>query len=197
MSEQTSKETAGASALNAEDSALELYQIAILMLGDEEEAASLVEEAVAQGETDPCADSGAAHAEARSRLAETAVRRLARLHPDAFSVPPAEQTTSVCIEMEDLSAAGLTGEELSLLVQAPGRVKMRGWLEQLPPAPRAIFVLRAVAGQDGERAAESLRQSGADGAQGWKREQVGAAYRQALCSLATLLVSSQPATATA
>jgi hypothetical protein len=51
--------------------------------------------------------------------------------------------------------------------------------------------LRAVAGQDGEQTAESLRQSGAAGAQAWRRDQVGNAYRQALCSLATCLMNAQ------
>ena len=55
---------------------------------------------------------------------------------------------------------------------------MREWLEQLAPALRAIFVLRAVAGQDAERTAENLRRSGDVGSQGWQREQVGTAYRQ-------------------
>ena len=68
---------------------------------------------------------------------------------------------------------------------------MREWLERLAPALRAIFVLRAVAGQDGEQTAESLRQSGGRGAEAWRRDQVGTAYRQALCSLATCLMSSQ------
>jgi hypothetical protein len=54
-------------------------------------------------------------------------------------------------------------------------------------------VLRAVAGQDGEQTAESLRRSGATGAQAWRRDQVGNAYREALCSLATCLMSSRPA----
>jgi hypothetical protein len=189
MSEQACNEVA----LTAQDSVEDLYQIAALMLGDEEEAASLVEEVVAHMDADPCADSVAANAQARSRLGETAVRRLAQLHPGAFSVPPASEAASGCIDAEDLGAAGLTGEELSALVRTQGRVKVRGWLEQLTPALRAIFVLRAIAGQDGEGTAESLRRSGAEGAEVWKREQVRTAYRQALCSLATSLITSQPA----
>ncbi len=187
MSEQACNEVA------AQDSVADLYQIAALMLGDEEEAASLVEEVVALMDADPCTDSVTANAQARSRLGETAVRRLAELHPGAFSAPPASEAASGCIEAEDLSDAGLTGEELSALVRTQGRVKVRGWLEQLTPALRAIFVLRAIAGQDGEGTAESLRRSGAEGAAVWKREQVGTAYRQALCSLATSLITSQPA----
>ena len=72
---------------------------------------------------------------------------------------------------------------------------MREWLEHLAPALRVIFVLRAVMGQDGEAAALSLRQSGAPGAQSWNGATVGMVYRQALCSLATSLVSSSGALA--
>jgi hypothetical protein len=193
MSGQACNEVARAGALRAGNSVRELYQIAVLMLGNEDQAASLVEEVVADVEADPCANSAAANAQARSRLGEMAVRRLDRLHPAAFSVPPDLEAVSGCIDAEDLSATGLTGDELSALFQAPGRVKMRGWLEELTPALRAIFVLRAVAGLDGERTAESLRRSGAAGAQGWRREQVGTVYRQALCSLATSLITSHPA----
>jgi hypothetical protein len=193
VSGQAWNEAAQAGVLRAGDSARELYQIAVLMLGDEEQAASLVEEVVADVEADPCTDALAANAQAQSRLGEMAVRRLARRHPTAFSVPPAGEAASGCIDAEDLSAAGLTAGELSLLVQAPGRIKMRGWLEGLAPALRVIFVLRAVAGFDGARTAESLRRSGVEGAQGWRREQVRTAYRQALCSLATSLISSHPA----
>jgi hypothetical protein len=99
----------------------------------------------------------------------------------------------VCIETDDLEAAGLSGDQFGAMISGAGRAGMREWLERLAPALRAIFVLRAVAGQDGEQTAESLRQSGATGAQAWRRDQVGTAYRQALCSLATCLMSAQTA----
>ena len=54
MNERIS-EAPEASQLTAEDTALHLFQIAALMLGDEQEAVSLVEESVAKVETDPCA----------------------------------------------------------------------------------------------------------------------------------------------
>jgi hypothetical protein len=175
----------------AEDTAMHLFQIAALMLGDEEEAVSLVEESVAKVEADPCAEGAIAYAEARNLLVRRAVQRMAGLCPGAFAVPPAKPSDAACIETDDLRAAGLTGEQFSALISGAGRAGMREWLDRLAPALRAIFVLRAVAGQDGEQTAESLRQSGATGAQGWRREQVGTAYRQALCSLATCLMSAQ------
>ena len=74
----------------AEDTAVQLFQIAALMLGDEQEAVSLVEETVAKVETDPCAEATVAYAEARSLLVHTAVQRMAGLYPEAFAVPAAE-----------------------------------------------------------------------------------------------------------
>ena len=193
MIDQDCSQAPRASKLMAEDTALQLFQIAALMLGDEQEAVSLVEESVAKVEADPCAQATVAYVEARSLLVHTAVRRLAGLYPEAFAVPTPEPADAACIETDDLGAAGLTGEQFGALISGAGRAGMREWLERLAPALRAIFVLRAVAGQDGEQTAESLRQSGARGAQGWRRDQVGTAYRQALCSLATCLMSSRRA----
>ena len=193
MIEQNLGHAIGSSPLTAEDSALHLFQIAALMLGNEQEAVSLVEETVAEVETDPCAEGTLAYTEARTRLVVNAVRRMAGLYPGAFAVPAQPPADAGCLETDDLGAAGLSGEQLGAMLSGAGRAGMREWLERLAPALRAIFVLRAVAGQDGEQTAESLRQSGANGAQAWRRDQVGAAYRQALCSLATCLMSSQTA----
>jgi DNA-directed RNA polymerase specialized sigma24 family protein len=184
------------SQLLAEDAALHLFQIAALMLGDEQEAVCLVEGTLAKVESDPCADSTVAYAEARNLLVHDAVQRMAGLHPAAFAVPAAVAADAVCLESDDLDATGLeatglTGEQFGTLIAGPGRARMREWLDRLGPALRAIFVLRAVAGQDGEQTAETLRQSGANGANAWRKDQVGAAYRQALCSLATCLMTSR------
>ena len=179
--------------LMAEDTALHLFQIAALLLGDEQEAVSLVEQSVARVEADPCAEGAVAYDEARNLLILTAVQRMAGLYPEAFAVPSAPPADAVCLETDDLDAVGLTGEQFGAMISGPGRASMREWLERLAPALRAIFVMRAVAGQDGEQTAESLRKSGARGAQAWRRDQVGTAYRQALCSLATCLMSAQTA----
>ena len=193
MIDQDCSQTPGASLLMAEDTAVQLFQIAALMLGDEQEAVSLVEETVAKVETDPCAEATVAYAEARSLLVHTAMQRMAGLYPEAFAVPTPEPGSAACIETDDLGAAGLTGDQFGALFSGAGRAGMREWLDRLAPALRTVFVLRAVAGQDGEQTAESLRRSGARGAQAWRRDQVGTAYRQALCSLATCLISSHTA----
>src|SRR6202034_3335300 len=193
IEQDCSSQAPGASLLMAEDTAVQLFQIAALMLGNEQEAVSLVEETVAKVETDPCAEATVAYAEARSLLVHTAVQRMAGLYPEAFAVPTPEPADAACIETDDLGAAGLPGEQFGSLFSGAGRAGMREWLDRLAPALRTVFVLRAVAGQDGEQTAESLRRSGARGAQAWRRDQVGAAYRQALCSLATCLLSSHTA----
>jgi DNA-directed RNA polymerase specialized sigma24 family protein len=193
MNERDLGPVAEARELMAEDTALQLFQIAALMLGNEQEAVSLVEEVVAKVEADPCAEGTLAYAEARTLLVRTAVQRMAGVYPEAFVVPASQPVDAVCIETDDIEAAGLSGDQFSALISGAGRAGMREWLERLAPALRAIFVLRAVAGQDGEQTAESLRQSGATGAQAWRRDQVGTAYRQALCSLATCLMTAQTA----
>ena len=180
----------GTSHLTAEDSALHLFQIAALLLGDEQAAVALVEETVAGVETDPCAEATLAYAEARTLLVHTAVRQIAGRHPEEFSSPAAPLVDAACIETDDLAAAILAGEQVGNLIAAAGRAGLRQWLEQLPPALRTVFVLRAIAGQDAEQTAESLRQSGAPGAQEWRRDQVGSVYRQALCSLASGLMQA-------
>jgi hypothetical protein len=179
--------------LMAEDSALQLFQIAALLLGDQNEAVDLVEETVGQVETDPCLEGQLAYAEARTLLVQTAVKKMAGRNPAAFAVPAPEPASDSCIDTDELHSTGLTAEQLGELITGAGRAGMREWLDRLAPALRAVFVLRAVAGQDGEQTAESLRQSGVKGAQAWRRDQVGSAYRQALCSLATCLMSAQSA----
>jgi DNA-directed RNA polymerase specialized sigma24 family protein len=173
----------------ANDTALQLFHIAALMLGDEQEAVSLVEESVARVEADPCAEADAAYVEARALLLNTAVQRMAGRYPEGFAVPAAETAEPGCLETDEVGAAGLTGEQFGAMLSGGGRVFMKDWLQRLTPALRAIFVLRAVAGQDGEQTAESLRRSGAKGAQAWRRDEVGTAYRQALCSLASSMTS--------
>ena len=163
MNEQDLGPVAEARQWMAEDTALQLFQIAALMLGDEQEAVSLVEEVVAKVRGRPM------------RRRDTGVRGGADSAgadcsaADGRAVPGSVCRTDYatggrsCIETDDLGAAGLTGDQFGALMSGAGRAGMREWLERLAPALRAIFVLRAVAGQDGEQTAESLRQSGATG----------------------------------
>ncbi|MFT4111739.1 hypothetical protein [Silvibacterium sp.] len=172
----------GSGLAKAQDAAVELYQLAALLLGKQTDALTLVEEVLAGVEIDPCAQQEAAEGLVRERLLASVITRLAAEDPKGFAAPAAS-VQDVCIEDDDLSAAGLTAAQLSEMIGGSGREEMRAWLEQLPAAQRAIFIQRAVLGRDNATTAASL-----PGGSGWSAQQVSDSYRQALCSLANSLV---------
>lgn len=179
--------------LKAQDAAVELYQLAALMLGDESQAAELVEDAVAQTNIDPCAEGDASVRAARLNLVETAVARLSQANPKAFDAPSLSvQHSGGCIEDDDLSSAGISTSQLAGMLSGPGRRTLRDWLNKLPVAQRAIFVERAILGWDNAAAAASLSKAAA---RNWQPRQVSELFRQALCSLATSLVHAAAAQA--
>ncbi len=167
--------------------AVELFQLASLLVGDEAKALELIEHSIATMEIDPCIDPEAARTQARTRVTREALTRLVAAEPAMFAhgVQPA-LAHSPCIQDDDLQAAGLTPAELRSWIESQGKPELRKWLEGLPVAQRAIFVQRAVLGQGNEAAASLLREAG--GAHGWTAEGVSGVFRQALCSLANLLV---------
>jgi DNA-directed RNA polymerase specialized sigma24 family protein len=169
-----------------ESAARELYQTAALFVGDESEALQLVEETVASVEMDPCADGEAARGAASRELVQRALARVASLR-SAEMHPSAAADLGGCVQTDDLSAAGITREQLTGLLSGAGRVRMRQWLEGLGPVERSVFVLRAVLGRTGAESAHLLQRATADS---WTETHVGGAYRAALCSLASSLVHS-------
>ncbi|MBT9331015.1 hypothetical protein [Paracidobacterium acidisoli] len=171
----------------AENAAMELYQIAALMLGNETEALGLVEETIAGVEIDPCADASAAGEIAQQRLISVAIRRMDEQNPKAFVPAPAEAGPAGCIQEDDIAAAGLSTENMAELISGSGRDRLRAWLDQLPLAQRVIFVQRAVLGRDNARTAYTMDES-LPASRGWSAEQVSQLFRQALCSLANSLV---------
>jgi hypothetical protein len=181
--------------LKAQDTAVELYHLAALMLGSESEALHLVESTVAQVEVDPCAEQDAAVDIARHQLIIAAVARMNQIDPQAFVAPQdGDSSVVTCIEDEDLSAAGISSSQLAELIGGAGSDQLRVWLDQLPLAQRAIFVQRAVLGWDNGATAASLA-AGANPE--WSAGQVSGVFRQALCSLANSLVHSEAYKATA
>ena len=169
-----------------ESAARELYQTAALFVGDESEAMQLVEQTVASVEMDPCADGDAARSAASHELIQRALARVAALRP-AQMHPSAATDLGGCVETDDLSAAGITREQLEALLSGGDRARMRQWLEGLGPVERSVFVLRAVLGRGGPESAQLLHQTTGDS---WTETHVGGAYRAALCSLASSLVHS-------
>lgn len=179
--------------LNVHDAAVELYQIAALMLGDESQAVELVEATVARTNIDPCAEAEASVREACLNIVETAVARLSQTDPGAFDVPTlSAEAGGGCIEDDDLSSAGISASQLAGMISGPGRRTLRDWLNKLPVAQRAIFVERAILGWDNAAAAASLSKAAA---RNWQPRQVSELFRQALCSLATSLVHAATARA--
>jgi hypothetical protein len=177
-------------AATVQDSAMELFQTAAMLLGEEQEAVSVVEEVVAAAKSDPCADPEASHREAREQVIAASLKRLAS-HPmgglDAGTAVD-EISPGLCVESDDLSAAGLSPKQLEGMIEGPGSGRLRGWLDQLSPALRAVFVLRAILGQGNLAVSKALRESGSSGAEGWTPAKVSLVFRQALCSLANSLV---------
>ena len=181
--------------LKAQDTAVELYRLAALMLGDEAEALALVESTVESVEVDPCAPEEEAIDAARHHLVETAIGRMNQAHPGAFAAPAELDGPVTCIEDEDLSAAGISSAQIAELVSATASgdgegSRLRSWLDQLPPAQRAIFVQRTVLGCDNGTTAAALSR-GAKAIPEWSAAQASEIFRQALCSLATSLVHAE------
>jgi DNA-directed RNA polymerase specialized sigma24 family protein len=169
-----------------ESAARELYQTAALFVGDETEAIQLVEQTVASVEMDPCSDGEAAREAASRDLIQRALARVVALRPDQMH-PAAAADLGGCVETDDLSAAGITRQQLDDLLSGAGSTRMRQWLEGLGPVERSVFALRAVMGRSGGESAQLLEQTTGDP---WTEAHVGGAYRAALCSLASSLVHS-------
>jgi hypothetical protein len=179
----------GCSEWIAQDTAAKLFQTAALLLGDEAEAVALVEETIAGVEVDPCADAVNAQMLVQNQLVQAAVQKLSQLEPGSFSVADTGQGSGAsCIEGDDLSASGISPEQLSYLLEGEGRQQLRDWLEHLPAALRTVFVERAMLGQDNAATAANLKAGGGESASGWTPERVSEVFRQALCSLATSLI---------
>jgi DNA-directed RNA polymerase specialized sigma24 family protein len=181
----------GCSDLLVQDTAVKLFQTAALLLGDENEAVTLVEDAVAAVEIDPCADADKAQLLVRAQLIQAAIRRLSQREPGSFVVAATGGGNPLCIDGDDLSAAGISQSQLGHLLEGEGRGQLRGWLEHLPLAQRVVFVERAVLGQDNASTAQNLRAGGGESATGWTANKVSEVFRQALCSLASSLVHSE------
>lgn len=164
--------------------ASELFQIAALLLGDETGAALLVEEAVAGMDADPCEDEQAARVEARARLIQAALGRLEALRPGALAAPLRLNTAAMdCLDSEGMQAARRVDADADEIFAGTGNANLKQWLQQLSPVRRAVFVLRAMVGEDSAAAAETLRHSLGGGAPAWTVEAVKEVFRQALCSL--------------
>ncbi len=180
----------GCSELLVQDTAAKLFQTAALLLGNEDEAVSLVEETMAGADVDPCADGTQAQLVLQGQLVQGAIRKLSQIQPGSFAAAETDGGNALCIDEDDLAAAGVSPDQLNQLLEGEGRSQLRDWLEHLPMAQKAVFVERAVLGEDNAATAQTLRTAGGESAAGWTADKVSNVFRQALCSLATSLVHS-------
>lgn len=174
--------------VRAENAAVEIYQFAALMLGDEAAALSLVENTVASVDVDPCADPAAAKGLVRERVLDGALEAMQRQDPAAFAEVPAALQGGGCIEDD---AVPLSGVEISELVAGAGRGPLLAWLARLTQAQRAVFVQRAVLGRSNADTARAINRYASPSI--WTTEAVSSVFRQALCSLASSLLHATAA----
>ncbi len=181
--------------------AMELFQVASLLVGDEGEALRMIESSLATMEIDPCVDPERAREQARSRVVRAALSHLAAEQPAAFraesSAADAVEPCISCIQGDDLQVAGVSPAQLGGWLERQEKPELRRglreWLEELPMPQRAIFVQRAVLGQGNDTAAHLLREAGGSDASGWTAERVSGIFRRALCSLANSLAHAPAA----
>lgn len=171
--------------------AAELYRIGSMLLGEGEDAIRLIEDVVADIDLPTCCDHADARHKGRLLMAAKAIsilrQRDAAAHRSTLAAPAEESGPASCIEDDDLSAAGVTPDELEQMITGPEHHRLRDWLEGLSAPLRVIFVLRAVAGLSSVEVAGLLGEN-ADQAPAWTPEAVRSSFRQALCSLASQLI---------
>ncbi len=172
--------------------AVELFQLASLLTGNEAQALRLVEDSLATLEIDPCLDPEQARAQARRAVVHTALVQLATAEPAALAASGAAPADhDPCVQDDDLRSAGLTERDLQAWLnqeQTPTvREGLRSWIEALPATQRIVFVQRAVLGQGNEAALSQLREAWGEPGAAWTPQVVGQAFRQALCSLANAM----------
>jgi DNA-directed RNA polymerase specialized sigma24 family protein len=169
--------------------AAELYRISSMLLGEGEESIRLIEQVVATVDLPACHDHLEARHNSRLALGAQAIALLASRDASALAAPAEEASGPVsCIEDDDLSAAGVTPDELEGMISGPEGRRLRDWLEGLSVPLRAVFVLRAVAGLSSPEVAALLAEHGGASARDWTPDAVRSTFRQALCSLASQLI---------
>lgn len=170
-----------------------LYNLASMLVGEGEEGIRLVETTVATAEISACHDAVQARKSSRRALCTSAIEILEQRNPGCLDAPEGLEHVSTCIEDDDLDAAGVSGEELQIMMAGPDRDRVRTWLASLSTVIRVIFVLRAVAGFSSTETAEMLAAHGGPGAAGWTADAVREFFRQGLCSLASQLIQATAA----
>jgi hypothetical protein len=166
----------------------ELYGIASMLVGEGDEAVGLIERVVTNADVPTCCNQAEARHKARLLLAADAITVLGRRDSASLAAPGDDSGPTGCIEDDDLSAAGVTPDELEQMIAGPESHRLRDWLEGLSVSLRVIFVLRAVSALSSVEVAGLLSKHGGPKAADWTPEAVRGSFRQALCSLASQLI---------
>jgi hypothetical protein len=190
---QPKDETTVAEALEGSDLVLDviaanLYSMASMLVGEGEASIRLVETTVTHADVSACCDVKEARLSSRRTLCSEAIEILAKRDPECLAAPLDLEPAGTCIEDDDLSAAGISTEELESMLAGPNRDNVRNWIESLPTEVRVIFVMRAVGGISSDETAALLALHGGPRAKGWTSDGVRAVFRQGLCSLASQLI---------
>jgi DNA-directed RNA polymerase specialized sigma24 family protein len=168
-----------------------LYSLAAMLVGEGEDSARLVEEAIASAQVSPCADPQNARRCSRRALAIAALKLLAARCPGCLDAPQGLVQASICIEGDDLATAGISTGELESMISGTERERVREWLASLPTWMRTVFVLRAVAGFNAAATAALLKLHGGPQAAAWTPKAVSEVFRQGLCSLASQVLRNR------
>lgn len=171
-----------------EDIAAGLYSLASMLVGEGEDSIQLVETAITTAEVSAGSSVEEGYRNSRMALAKAAIELLAQRDPEGLAAPEDLEHAVTCIEDDDLDAAAEAREAMERMIAGPDRDRVRAWLESLPTALRAIYVLRAVAGFSAVDTADLLAIHGGARAAGWTPEAVRELFRQGLCSLASQLI---------
>jgi DNA-directed RNA polymerase specialized sigma24 family protein len=167
-----------------------LYSLASMLVGEGEESIALVETTIATAEVSACDDPVQARQSSRRTLSAAALDILRQREPGSLDAPVGAKPAATCLEEDDVDAAGVAREDLARMIGGPDRDRVREWLQRLPTAVRAVFVLRAVAGFTAAETAELLVAHGGPKAAAWSAEGVRDFFRQGLCSLASQLIQA-------
>jgi DNA-directed RNA polymerase specialized sigma24 family protein len=165
-----------------------LYSLASMLVGEGADSERLVEAAIADAEISVCQDPHVAVQSSRQALSAAALELLAGRDPGSLAAPEGLAPASICIDDDDLAAAGISSDELNSMIAGPDRGRVRKWLASLPMWMRTVFVLRAVAGFSADETAGLLKAHGGPQAASWSPEAAREVFRQGLCSLASQLL---------
>jgi hypothetical protein len=195
------------------EAASNLYQLAVQLLSNVEEAVTTVESLVSKIEAHEAEDctstrirmtnedgsqdefiarpgeDGEVKLESRRRLVALSLKKLAARGSSQLAVPDeAARSRKVCVDCEDLAASGITPAVFEDMLSGTGSAQVREWLDGLDPVTRTVFVLRATAGFSSVDTAQLLVANGGAAAVGWTQAAVSNIYRAGLCSLAANVI---------